>query len=199
MLSPEQSDALTEVINIGFSRAASALSELTGHRVLLDPPKVDIYPISELGKALKLIIGGEIASVHQICSGPVAGDAMLILSRDDATTLARMLTDDNRKNRTLDVTDQEVLMETGNILLSACLGTFGNLLQVHIAFTVPRLHVEDLGGLLDSLIIGSEELRYGLVVFANFRLRDSAIGGYLVMVLGVASLDRLIVEVEKLG
>jgi chemotaxis protein CheC len=199
MLSPEQSDALTEVINIGFSRAASSLSELTGHRVLLDPPKIAIYPISELGKSLRSIIGGEIASVHQIFSGPVSGDAMLILSHDDATTLARLLTDDNRKNRTMDVTDQEVLMETGNILLSACLGTFGNLLQVHISFTVPRLHVEALDGLLDSLIIGSEELRYGLVIFTNFRLRDSAVGGYLVMVLGVASLDRLIVEVEKLG
>ncbi len=90
-------------------------------------------------------------------------------------------------------------METGNILLSACLGTFGNLLQVHITFTVPRLHVEALDGLLDSLVIGSEELRYGLVVFANFRLRDSEVGGFLVMVLGIASLDRLIQEVEKLG
>ena len=175
MLSPDLSDALTEVINIGFSRAASSLSELTGYRVLLDPPKIAVYPIAELGYALKTIINGDIASVHQIFSGPVAGDAMLILSYDDATTLARLLTDDNRKNRTLDVTDREVLMETGNILLSACLGTFGNLLQVHIAFTVPRLHVEALDGLIDSLIIGSEELRYGLVIFTNFRLRDSAV------------------------
>ena len=199
MLSREQSDALTEVINIGFSRAAASLSELTGHRVLLDPPQIGIYPIGQLGDALKTIIKGDIATVHQIFSGPVAGDAMLILNHDDATLLARLLVGDQRRSRALDASDREVLMETGNILLNACLGTFGNLLQVHIAFTVPRLHLESLDGLLDSLIIGSEELRYGLVVFTNFRLRDSTISGYLVIVLGVASLDRLIQEVEKLG
>jgi chemotaxis protein CheC len=118
MLSPEQSDAWTEVINIGFSRAATSLSELTGYRVLLDPPHVAIYPIAELGDALKTIISGDIATVHQIFSGPVAGNAMLILSHDDATLPARLLTDDQWKSRTLDVSDREVLMETGNILLS---------------------------------------------------------------------------------
>ena len=111
MLSPEQSDALTEVINIGFSRAASSFSELTGHRVLLDPPHVAIYPIAELGDALKSIISGDIATVHQIFSGPVAGDAMPILSHDDATLLARLLTDDQRRSRTLDVSDRHTAPE----------------------------------------------------------------------------------------
>ncbi len=87
MLSAEQNDALTEVINIGFSRAGASLSELTGHRVLLDPPQVAIYPITDLGKALGTIIKGDIATVHQIFGGPVAGDAMLILTQEDANSV----------------------------------------------------------------------------------------------------------------
>src|SRR5450759_2629142 len=110
-LSPEQSDAWTEVINIGFSRAATSLSELTGYRVLLDPPHVAIYPIAELGDALKTVISGDMATVHQIFSGPVAGNAMLILSHDDATLPARLLTDDQRKSRTLDVSDRHTSPE----------------------------------------------------------------------------------------
>ena len=36
-----QQDALIELLNIGFGRAAASLSQLTGHRVLLDVPRGD--------------------------------------------------------------------------------------------------------------------------------------------------------------
>jgi chemotaxis protein CheC len=84
----------------------------------------------------------------------------------------------------------------GNILLNACLGVFGNLLKVHVKFSVPRLHVESLGHLLSSVVVGRDELRYALAVYTSFRLRDSFVSGCLVMALGVASLDRLIQGVE---
>ncbi|MGH9901583.1 MAG: chemotaxis protein CheC, partial [Pyrinomonadaceae bacterium] len=80
--------------------------------------------------------------------------------------------------------------------LNACLGMFGNLLQVHVSFSVPKLHLESLDELLESLITGGGELHYALVIYTSFHVRDSAVTGYLVMVLGVASLDRLLQEVE---
>ncbi len=199
MISERQTDALAEVINIGFARAAAALSELTGYRVLLDVPQVAVYPIGELRIAFQRVMPGEVATVHQIFSGAVEGDAFLILNLDGAATLTRLLMDETYTDLNLNTSDREVLMEIGNILLNACLGTFGNLLQVRITFAVPRLHLDSLDGLLSSLVIGAQELRYGLVISTNFRLRDSAVGGYLVIVLGVASLDRLLQEIEKLG
>jgi chemotaxis protein CheC len=199
MITEQQADGLAEVINIGFSRAAASLSELTGYRVELDAPKVSVHPIAELAPALKAMTSGEVATVHQIFSGSVAGDAMLVLHHESAATLARLLTGDRSDSPVLDQSDRDVLVEVGNILLSACLGTFGNLLQVRITFAVPRLHLDALDALLDTLVIGAEELRYGLVIYTDFRLRDSEIGGYLVIVLGVASLDRLIQEVDKLA
>ena len=69
---------------------------------------------------------------------------------------------------------------------------FGNLLKVQVSFSVPRLTLESLRGVLESLAVDHEELRYAIVIHAAFRLRDSAVTGYLVMVLGVASLDRLL-------
>ena len=39
-ISEKQEDALKEVINIAFSRAGASLSELTGHRVNLDVPRI---------------------------------------------------------------------------------------------------------------------------------------------------------------
>jgi len=196
-LTERQKDALTELINMAFSRTAASLSELTGHRVVLEQPTVAIYPIEELSTALGEFLPAEIATVHQVFSGAVTGDALLLLSYDGAVMLTDLLTDDRSKSDRLDASDREVLTEVGNILLNACLGMFGNLLQVHVTFSVPRLHLETLDALLRTLVIEKEGLRYALVVYTAFRMRDSAVSGYLVIALNVASLDRLIQEADK--
>jgi chemotaxis protein CheC len=97
----------------------------------------------------------------------------------------------------LDGSAREVLAEVGNILLNACLGTFGNLLQVQVSFSVPHLSLDTLSSVLESLMINREGLRYAMVVHAGFRLREAEVRGYLVIVLSVASLDRLIRSVEQ--
>jgi chemotaxis protein CheC len=196
-LSKQQKDALTELINIAFSRTAASLSELTGHRVLLDVPNVDIFPIEQLGTELAEFLPAEVATVHQVFTGPVTGDALLLLNYDGAITLTDLLTDERAKSDLLNTSAREVLTEVGNILLNSCLGMFGNLLQVHVTFSVPRLHLETLDALLRSLVIASEGLRYAMVVYTAFRLRDSAVSGYLVIALNVASLDRLIQEAQN--
>ncbi|RME44723.1 MAG: chemotaxis protein CheC [Chloroflexi bacterium] len=199
VLNEHQSDALRELTNIAVGRAAAALSDLTGRRVLLEVPHTRICSITELPVTLSGLMSGEVATVHQIFTGPVAGDALLLLSHEAATTLTKLLTDEPISSKRLNVSDQEVLIEIGNIVLNACLGMFGNLLQVHISFSVPRLHLDALDTLLDSLVIGTEELRYALVVSTTFRLQDTQVGGHLIIVLGVASLEHLLSEIEALG
>jgi len=195
-LTEVQRDALTELINIGFGRAAASLSRITGHRVLLEVPQVAIHPMSEVNAALSGLVHGDIATVHQVFSGPVAGDALLVLDASGAALIKQLLTDEMPLPLAMDTSGQEVVTEVGNILLNACLGMFGNLLKVQVSFSVPRLTLETLGLVLDSLTIDREELRYALVVHAAFRLRDNSLSGYLVIVLGVSSLDRLLHAVE---
>jgi chemotaxis protein CheC len=195
-LSPTQQDALIELLNIGFGRAGAALSQLTGHRVVLEVPEVSIHPIAALAPALRGVASDDVASVHQIFSGPVAGDALLILDHGAAGLLKTLLTDEPALPLRVDTSAREVLTEVGNILLNACLGTFGNLLQVQVSFSVPRLDLETLHTVLESLMINREGLRYALVVHAGFRLRDAEVRGVIVIVLSVASLDKLMRAVE---
>jgi chemotaxis protein CheC len=197
VLTERQNDALTELINIAFARTGASLSELSGYRVLLDPPTVQVRHISDLPAAVGSVIQEEVASVHQIFSGPVAGDALLILNYEGAVMLTDLLGADQRRSMRLNETSSEALTEIGNILLNACLGMFGNLLQVHVTFSMPRLHLESLDGLLRSLTIGSEELRHAIVASTAFHIKDSAVSGCLVIVLGVSSLDRLVRAVEE--
>jgi chemotaxis protein CheC len=195
-LTERQRDALSELINIAFARTGAALSELTGHRVLLNPPEVAVYRTEELRSALAKFVPGDVASIHQVFAGPVAGDALLLLNYAGAVHLTDLLTENNNKSVYLDESAREVLTEVGNILLNACLGMFGNLLNVHVTFSVPRLHLETLDELIESTTSDKTEMHYALVVYTAFQIRDSSVKGFLVIVLSVDSLDRLIHEVD---
>jgi chemotaxis protein CheC len=191
-LNPFETDALTELFNIGLHRAAASLSDLTGQRVLVDLPQLWVCPISDLHDRLLHLVGGELATVHQIFRGEVAGDAVLVLEYEKAALLASLMTSGEVAHHgVLDESAREVLAEIGNIVLSACLSAFGNVLKVAVSFSVPRMHVESLNGMLRSLLVDEEsDVHYALLAATRFRLSELEVGGYLVIVLGVNSLSR---------
>ena len=195
-LTADQTDAVTELVNIAFSRTAAALSELTHNRVELTVPEVSAHPIAELLPALGRFVRGEVATVHQIFGGPVTGDAFLLLDVNGATRLIDLLTGAGAPTTQMGASAREVLTEIGNILLNACLGVFGDLLHIRFTFAVPRLHLDSLGSMLDSLLIDDQELRHALLVGAQFRIKGTEITGCLVLVLGVSSLDMFVRAVE---
>jgi chemotaxis protein CheC len=195
-LTLEQKDAVTELVNIAFSRTAAALSELTGNRVELTVPEVSAHPIENLVPALGHFVRGDVATVHEIFGGPVAGDAFLVFDVDGATRLVELMTGAGAPTGQMGESAREVLSEIGNILLSACLGVFGDLLRVRFTFAVPRLHLEALSSMIRTLVIGDDELRHALLVGARFRIRASEVTGCMVLVLGVTSLERFIQAVE---
>jgi chemotaxis protein CheC len=196
-LTPLQHDALVELLNIGFGRAGASLSSLTGHRVLLEVPNVVIHPVDQLNNLLREFMPGDVASVHQEFGGQVGGDAMLLLDPVAASTLKELLTSEPALPLTLDASAREVLTEVGNILLNACIGTFGNLLNVNISFSVPDVDIASLRAVVDRVLGTGDAFRYALVVTAGFRLREAEVTGYVVIVLTVQSLARLLVAVEE--
>lgn len=196
-LTISQHDALTELINIGYCRAAGALSELTGYRVTLEVPRISMHRIEEVGELLSELIEGDVASVNQVFSGPIAGNALLLLDREAARALTRLLNETGAPDDSFDTAHREIMTEVGNILLNACLGVFGNLLHVHVTFSVPHLQVADVAGVLRTIVVGAEELQYGLMIHTRFRLRSNNVTGYLVIVLGITSLDRVRSELDR--
>jgi len=196
ILTVDQSDAVAELVNIAFARTAAALSELTGKRVELSVPEVTDYPIRDLEPALAKFVRGEVATVHQIFGGPVSGDAFLLLEVDGAARLVGLLTDAQAPTPKMGVSNREVLAEIGNILLNACLGVFGDLLEVRFTFAVPRLQLESLGSMLASLLVEHDEIRHALLVGTRFAVRPSDVTGCLVLVLGVTSLEKFVAAVE---
>ena len=153
-------------------------------------------PIDEMADRLRLLLDNEVATVHQIFSGPVDGDALLVLDRNSAAILKELLTSEPPLPLEIDRSAREVLTEIGNILLNACLGTFGNILKVKVSFSVPHLTLDTLESVVGSITVDRTGLRYALIVHSHFRLRNSSLTGYLVIVLGVGSIEMLIRALE---
>lgn len=196
-LNPVQHDALVELLNISFGRAGASLSKLTHQRVLLDVPHVAIHPITHLNQSLGRLVDERVASVHQVFSGPVAGDALLLLDPLAAATLTELLTDVPALSMDLDQSTREVFTEVGNIVLNACIGTFGNMLEVPVSFSVPDVDVTTMTAVIDRMMETGDAFRYALVITAGFRLRESAVTGYVVIVLTVQSLKRLLEALDR--
>lgn len=199
ILTENQTDALGEFINIAFSRTASSLSEITGHRVLLEVPEVEIHDIADVAANLARFLPGDVASIHQPFNGSIAGDAFLILNYEGAVRLTELLTDGTNGSNPHDQLDEsarEVLTEVGNILLNACLGMFGNELKVRVNFSVPMLHVDSFDSVLNSVAKERESIQYAIIVYTSFRIRESEVKGYLVLVLSVVSLNLLVEAIE---
>lgn len=196
-LSLAHKDAITELINIGYGRAAGALSELTGYRIALEVPQVGVYEIETIGPTLEEILGPSVASVNQAFSGPVRGNALLLLDEPSALILSQLLSEDRSSATHLDSNAREIITEVGNILLNACLGVFGNLLHIHVNFSVPRFQIENVTRLLEFISHQSgEKLRYGLLIHTRFSVKQGDVTGYMVIVLGIASLERLMHELD---
>lgn len=191
-LADAQEDALKELINIGYGRAAAALSQLTGARVLLEAPRLSLFEINELGAELNRTFSTGVTAVNQTFSGPITGNALLLLDGSSAYRLAALVVNESEPG---DVDD--TVAEIGNILLSACLGVFGNLLQLQITFTLPDIKVTKVDQLLRSIAIGREQLTHALLVHTQFGVRNSNVKGYLGIILGVASIERLFHAVEN--
>ena len=47
-LTDSEADALTELVNIAFGLTASKLSQISGHRVILQAPVIAIHPMADL-------------------------------------------------------------------------------------------------------------------------------------------------------
>lgn len=196
-LTLDRKDALTELINIGYGRAAGALSELTGYRISLEVPQVAIHDIEQIGPMLDDMLGPSVASVNQAFSGAVSGNALLLLDEPSALVLSQMLSE-GTVSPVFDTNAREIITEVGNILLNACLGVFGNLLRIQVNFAVPRLQVENAEQLLQGVMENSDEtLRYGLMIHTRFNVKAADVTGYLVIVLGITSLDRLMQELDE--
>ena len=187
-----QTDALTELFNVGLHRAAASLSEITGQRILVEHPRLWICRAEDAESRLRELLSGELAAVHQVFGGAVAGDAALLIEQDKAAQLARLVTrGDAGGDGRLDQSAREVIAEVGNVVLGACLSGFGDMLDVPVSFYVPSIRIDSLRTVLKSLLSETSGLQFAVIVATQFRVSELEVNGYMIIAVGAKSLERI--------
>lgn len=184
-------DALTEVVNIGVSRAAASLRKMIGHHVLLSVPAVEIVTREKAATLLGERESDELIAVKQAFAGAFAGRAMLIFPEENSLALVRAVTSDEVSDDALPDMEQEALAETGNIILNNCLATMANMLKGPLTMSVPVVCRGSGASLLacGDGVGGDDGLM--LFLYINFSVRQRDLRGYIAMMMDMPSLQSL--------
>jgi chemotaxis protein CheC len=134
-------DALKEVANIGAGHAATALSMMTGARIMIDVPTINVAPLDELIPGIA-DEGTEVVSVLMDMSGSLHGHTLLALPLVTARRLSDlMLRRERRPGGRLDPLEESALKEAGNILGGAYMTALSEFLGMTLLPSPPRLTV----------------------------------------------------------
>ena len=156
-LTPERLDALKEVANIGAGHAATALSLMTGARIMIDVPTVNVAPLDELIPGIA-DADSQIVSVLMDMHGSLTGHTLLALPLVTGRRLADlMLRRERRPGGVLDLLEESALKEAGNILGGAYMTALSEFLGMTLLPSPPRLTV----GTTDSVMQAHKEQASG--------------------------------------
>ncbi len=194
----DQKDAITEVINIGFGRAAASLSILIGSHIILQAPQVEIHSIAELTSTLESYAPREEIIIHQVFKGSITGDVLLFMDAESASVLVDMLSGGPGIAKPIGPSDREALIEVGNILMNSYIGSFGNLLNLKLSFNLPHMSEESLVLWLHKMnTFSNGERQYVVLVKTDFNVANIKASGYVALLLDLQSLKVLVETVEK--
>jgi chemotaxis protein CheC len=189
-LSDLERDALTEVVNIGVSRAASSLRKMIGEEVILSVPAIEIMAPQNAARLIGERETDELVAIQQQFEGAFSGRALLIFPKATSLDLVRAIMGGDVPPDEIAEMEQEALAETGNVILNGCLATMANMLKRSLDISLPEVVRGDGARLF---ILEQERANDGLVLFLyiNFSVRNKDIRGYIAMLMDLPSLEAL--------
>lgn len=125
----EQRDCYQEISNVAMGQAADLLARLLHVHVILPIPVVNLLEVNELRMALSGIESSN--SVSGVCQGfignGISGEALLIFNDASFNDISKLLQYGGELDTSLEL---ELLMDTANILIGACLRGIAEQLDV---------------------------------------------------------------------
>lgn len=188
-MTPEQIDALKELINIGVGKAAGMLNQMVNIRVHLKVPFVRVLMLSNLVSELEELGSENLSTVKLNFKEGFSGTAALIFPTVSASNLVAVLTGEKVGSLDLDSVRAGTLKEVGNIMINGIMGSIGNVLKFRINYSIPS-YAENT---IKQLISLNENNKNKAVVLARTRfiLYEHQVEGDIILFFDMASFDKL--------
>ncbi len=147
-LTPEQTDALKELINIGVCLAAGILNQMINTRIHLQVPFIRIFSSDDPLEDINGLNQDKLAMVRLGFKGPLSGTAALAFPTESASKLVAVLAGEDSGTPGLDSVSAGTLNEVGNIVINGVMGSIGNVIKKRIEYSIPSYKEDTLKGLL---------------------------------------------------
>jgi chemotaxis protein CheC len=185
-----EQDALTELVNIGVSRAAASLRKMVNKQVILSVPSVEIVTRKSAASLIGQRESEALVAIQQQFEGPFSGRALLIFPQSNGLSLVRAIVGEDMTESDIADMEEEALAETGNVILNGCLGSMANMLQHTLKMSLPFVRRGDSNLLFEALGSAGED-SFVLFLYINFSVRERDIRGYVAMIMDLPSLEKL--------
>jgi chemotaxis protein CheC len=183
-------DALTELVNIGVSRAAVSLRAMVGEQVLLSVPSLEVMSRAKAAVLIGEREVGELVAVRQHFSGAFSGEAILLFPEENSLELVRAVTGEVMSAAAAGEMEEEALTETANVVLNSCLATLANMLERPLEMSIPHVTRGQSARVFDTEAVASSDAVV-LFLYINFAINDRNIRGYIAMLMDIPSLEAL--------
>jgi chemotaxis protein CheY-P-specific phosphatase CheC len=193
---PEQGARVAKLIQVGCDRAAATLSDCTGLRISVEAPAVSIRSLTEAMLEVNRAMDGNVATVVQRFSGSLSGHAIFVLDESSALILSDVIQARGPVNL-IDLAAGEVLLETGSIILNACVGALGNVLAARIDFAVPTFRFRTQRALDGRDGLADGEPVEAVFVQTRLRVKTADLPCSVTIAVGFDSLERVLVALDR--
>jgi chemotaxis protein CheC len=190
-LSPVELDALRETASIGAGHAATALSLMTGQRIMISVPQLTIAAVEDVPQQ---ITDEEepIAAVMMQMMGDLTGRSLLVFPRATALRLAQLMLRRKRDaSAEFGALEQSALKEAGNILSGAYLNALSEFLGLMLLPSPPSLVVDMSAAVLTTAYaqFGAErDMLFAVETQFLFDDQDDHLRGFFLLMPDMASL-----------
>jgi len=189
-LSEIERDAISEIANLGVSRAAASLRQMVGEQVMLSVPAVRIVSRNEAASLVERGNSPRLVAVQQSFDGPFSGRALLIFPEGQSLELVRSIVGPEHPLEDIIDLEQEALAETGNIILNACLATIANVLRRPMRMSLPSVIRGD-GSTMFETGVRDPDANLVLFLYIDFTIKSRDIRGFIALLLDLPAITAL--------
>jgi chemotaxis protein CheC len=199
-LNEVQLDALQEIVNIGCSHAATAVSQMINQEVNISVPIITVKRIQELYDTLLNVAGenAKIVGVYLELTEEFLASILFLFPYDSALILSDLLLGNEiGTTREIDEMGQSAIKEVGNIVVSAYTNALGQLLECTVMLSPPTFSMDFPKAYVDKIENNiTNNSTHALMFDTLFKGRDDLFKSYFFLIPSNHSLDVLL---EKLA
>jgi len=193
---PQQEDILKELINVSFGLSASLIGDMLDNHAKLHIPNISNIDIHNLDDKIIEVLeeDSEFYLTKQRFLGSFNGEVLFVFNRYSAHAFCNLLL----KQETSDEGDiKSSILELTNIITSACIGKFCEIIHGETIFKVPSIEKREIAE-MDKYdkIEGYDNV---IVIKTALDIEKENILGHMFILLNNEMLDHLKNTIDKLS